>query len=112
MSLEDGKTVKWNEWAKYVLSEVKRFSTEIDRLQQETRQIERLINTTSKDLVKLSSEGSSSHSTTIQDIKNDIVTMQKSIKDLETFKVKVTTVMAILNVILGIALVVISTFKM
>ena len=88
----------WASWAKYIVNETKRFGTEINKIEDEIKEHGKVVNAIQTDLIKIGMA-----ETQIHELRNSLEKMEKEIQDLQKFKTRIVAVLGTLNVLLGIA---------
>lgn len=86
-SESDGESGSWNRWAHFVVSEVKRAASGVDRLEAEIKEISKEVNGVQNEIIKVAA---SPHveviHTQIAIIKDDIFEMKKVLEECKKFK--------------------------
>ena len=113
----------WSEWANHILNSTKRFGEEIKELKSDINTLNKDTNNIKTDLVKFTASNkidviNEHFESLIKALQTQIKTLEetsskhdKAIEELNNFKLKVVTVGATINILLGIALTVVSTFN-
>lgn len=104
------ETNGWNEWSKHVLKELVRLNTSINEVKREMHEVK-------SGLAKIAvNENQIVEIKTWKDNVSDIVSAKqlddlvKSIEDLKLFKVKAITAFAVIQIVFGVAVTMISYF--
>lgn len=113
MDLNNSSEGTWRDWAKFIVSEIKRFGDAIVKIEDQIKCITETSNELRTDCIKLTlSENHDVIHRDISDLRTRVSSIETSIKNLETFKAKITTIMAIINIVLGIAVtIILGVFK-
>jgi archaellum component FlaC len=92
----DGESGSWNKWARYVVNEVKRAATGVDKLEEEIKIISKEVNGVKNEITKVAA---SPHieviHTQIQNIKDDLSEIKKSVEELKKFKTEAKVIFTV-----------------
>jgi len=123
----------WGTWAKYIVSETRRFGQEIINLQNDIKEHAREMGSIQNELTKLSAgDQSNVIIREIKDLEDKLKVLEKEmdekiskfeketnkkvqkldqdIRDLQAFKIKAITTVSIVNVLMGVGVVILAIF--